>query len=369
MNILILNTILYTADGKKIPEVKSIKDTMIYGMCLGFVLNGHHVTLAGAEDYKPVAEEEYDFEVLFFKSALVRIFKPTLLPLSSALYRYLKRNHVKYDVIVSSEVFSLATLFAAMICPSKTVVWQELTAHQRKFKRIPSKIWHKVIVPVFFGKVRCVIPRSKKAYTFIRKYMKNVSSEVVDHGINLSNFGFSKEKERQLISSSQLIYRKNVESIVWIYSRLVKIKGYEDVKLLIAGRGEQRQLLEDLVLKLNLQDSVSFLEFLSQRDLNNVIKKSYAFLINTRRDLNMVSIPEAIVSGTPVVTNLIPTSSDYIIKERLGIAKDNWDETDLMEIIDNNPSYVDNCVNYREKLTNSHCAKKITDIYLGYNKS
>jgi 1,2-diacylglycerol 3-alpha-glucosyltransferase len=65
MNILVLNTIFYTADRKKIPEVKSIKDTMIYGMCLGFVLNGHRVTLAGAEDYKPVVEEKYDFEVLF----------------------------------------------------------------------------------------------------------------------------------------------------------------------------------------------------------------------------------------------------------------------------------------------------------------
>jgi 1,2-diacylglycerol 3-alpha-glucosyltransferase len=148
----------------------------------------------------------------------------------------------------------------------------------------------------------------------------------------------------------------------------VKIKGYEDVKLLIAGRGDQRQSLEELVLKLNMQDNVSFLGFLNHRDLNDVIKKSYAFLINTRQDNNMVSIPEAIVSGTPVVTNLIPITTADINKEKLGIAKDHWDENDLIEIIDNNRSYVDNCVNYREKLTNRYCAKKITEIFLDWKR-
>jgi 1,2-diacylglycerol 3-alpha-glucosyltransferase len=369
MNILVLNPILYSAAGKKILEVKSIKDTMIYGMCLGFMLNGHQVTLAGAAEYRPAADEKYDFETFFFKSSLTAIFKPALLPLSPDLHRYLKRNHQKFDLIVSSEVFSLATLSAAIICPSRTAVWQELTLHQRKFGEIPSRVWYGIVVPLFFRKVRCVIPRSEKARLFISKYMRKVSPEVVDHGVDISKFGFSVEKDRQIISSSQLIYRKNIESIIRIYGKLVKIKGYEDIKLLIAGRGEMRPSLEELVRELNLHDKVSFPGFLNHRELNHAIKKSYAFLINTRQDLNMVSIPESIVSGTPVVTNLMPTSSDYIKKEKLGIAKDNWDENDLAEIINNSRAYVDRCVNYREKLANSYCAKKIVDIYSGYNKS
>ena len=48
MRILILNQILYTADNNTIPVVSSIKDTMIYGMCLGFVNTGHTVTLAAS---------------------------------------------------------------------------------------------------------------------------------------------------------------------------------------------------------------------------------------------------------------------------------------------------------------------------------
>lgn len=36
MRILILNPILYTAESNAIPTVSSIKDTMIYNLCLGF---------------------------------------------------------------------------------------------------------------------------------------------------------------------------------------------------------------------------------------------------------------------------------------------------------------------------------------------
>jgi len=362
MKLLIVNPILFTFEKYAIPEIRTIKETMIYSFCLGFIANGHQVTLAAATDYKPVPEEtDYDFEVLFFKSTLRRLFRPALLPVSFDFFKYLKGNHHKYDLIVSSEVFSFFTLFTALVCPSKTVIWQEMCYHQRFFKKAPSLLWHRIIVPLFMRKVQCVIPRSEKARLFIRRYMKNVTPGYVDHGINISRFRFSTTKKRQLISSSRLIYRKNVESIIEKYSRLIRIKGYEDVRLLIVGWGEYKRVLDERVKQLNLQDNVAFLGFLNQKELNDRIKESYAFLIDTRQDLNMVSIPEAIVSGTPVVTNLVPASADYIRKEKLGIAKDGWDASDLVEIIENNTFYVDNCINYRDKLTNTCCAKKIIE--------
>ena len=53
MNILILNPILYTAERNIIPNVDSIKDTMIYNMCIGFVALGHNITLCAAEEFRP----------------------------------------------------------------------------------------------------------------------------------------------------------------------------------------------------------------------------------------------------------------------------------------------------------------------------
>ena len=94
MKVLILNPILFTADNNVIPQVKSIKDTMIYNMCLGFKRLGHDVTLAAAEEYAPAEKEAYDFEILFFKSKCKKLFPPAMLPFSPELWPYMKNHSI-----------------------------------------------------------------------------------------------------------------------------------------------------------------------------------------------------------------------------------------------------------------------------------
>ena len=363
MRILILNKILFTAEKDTIPAVTSIKDTMIYNLCLGFKQLGHAIPLAAAAEYRPQESEAYDFEILFFESKHIKIFPPSVLPYSTELYSYIKQHHTSYDLLISSEIFSFQSLFAAGICPEKTVIWQELTAHQNKFHRIPSKIWHNVIARLFMQKVSTVIPRSAQAYDFICKYMHQTSTRCVEHGINVDKFTCSTIKKRQIISSSQLIRRKNIDGIIRIYDQLHKIDRYRDIKLLIAGRGEEETNLRKLVSDLNLTDYVDFLGFLPQQELNLYIKESLCFLINTRKDLNVVSIPESIVSGTPVLTNTRPASASYIKTHKLGVVQNQWGIPELEEIIDNNGFYVKNCIAYRDKLSNTHIAQTFLDIF------
>ncbi len=335
---------------------------MMYGMCLGFKSLGHEVTLVSYEEYRPTKEESYDFSVLFLRSCGSK-FLPNALPLSLELKSYLKQHQYEYDMVLSSEVFAFHSLFAASICPKKTVIWQELTEHQNKFHQLPSKFWHHVVARFWMQNVKVVVPRSTKAYDFIHQFMPMTTKTIVDHGINVEKFQYLKIKKRQIISSSQLIHRKNVDGIIRIFADFHQQKGYENIKLLIAGRGEEEDNLRALVTELNLSDCVKFLGFLSQAKLNEYIRESLCFLVNTRKDLNMVSIPESIVSGTPILTNLQPASAGYIAKEHLGIAKDNWGVAELKKIIDRNTLYVGNCIQYREKLTSTHSAKLLVDIF------
>lgn len=177
------------------------------------------------------------------------------------------------------------------------------------------------------------------------------------------NSPIPKKKERQIISSSQLILRKNIDGIIRIFQQFHEMEAYKDIKLLIAGRGEEEANLKKLVSELKLSESVRFLGFLPQQTLNKYIRESLCFLINTRKDLNMVSIPESIVSGTPILTNTQPASAGYIQANALGIAKNQWGVDELKEIIDNNSFYVKNCIGYRDNLTNVHSAQLLTDIY------
>ena len=362
MNILILNPILFSSNKSEIPLVGSIKDTMIYSMCIGFLKSGHQVTLVAAEEFKPVVNENYEFTVIFIKSVLKKIFQPNYLPFQPKLYTFLKKEAKNYDYIVSSENFSLPSLFAAVICPQKTIIWQEMNVHQKKWRKIPSKVWHNFVTQLFMRRIRIVIPRSDSAYNFVRKYFKNVSSEVVDHGVNLENFYPVKTKKRQFIVVSQLISRKNIDSIIEKFYQLITNSEFSDFILIIAGKGELENKLKQQVGQLKIENNVFFAGFIPHQELNTLVANSMAMLIDTKQDLNMVSIPESIASGTPVVTNMIPASAAYITKNQLGIAKANWNDSDLKEIIINNSLYVTNCIMYRERLTNVYLAKKIIEI-------
>jgi 1,2-diacylglycerol 3-alpha-glucosyltransferase len=363
MRILMINQILHTAENGVIPQRNTIKDTMIYSMCLGFLKNGHIVTLLAAEEYRPTDIENYPFEIKFFKSVLKKLFPPSIFPFSFELCEFIKENKNRYDLVVSSETFAFGTLFASIYCPKKTIVWQELTDHQKKFHHIPSKLWHWFIAPIFVSRVVKVIPRSKPAYDFISRYVRNATPTIVDHGIDAEQFLISEKKKRQIISSSQLIARKNVEGIIDTFSRLHQMENYADIELIIAGKGSEEQALKDKVVLLGLTEAVIFVGYLDHKTLNQYIRESMAFLVNTRQDLNMVSIPESIVSGTPILTNLVPASAGYISKNNLGIVKDNWRESELKKIIDTYNEFSKNCRKYRNKLTNVYSAKSIIDIY------
>jgi 1,2-diacylglycerol 3-alpha-glucosyltransferase len=368
MNILILNAILFTADNNTIPKVNTIKDCMIYNMALGFKNSGHEVTLVAAEEYKPVKEEYYDLEVLFFKSRLKKIFLPPVLPLPAGLWKYLRKNKNNFDLIVSSETFSFSSLAASMVSPGKTIIWQELADHNNKFRRIPSKIWYSVVAKLFMQKA-LVIGRSIPAKNFISKYMRRVSDTWIDHGINLEKLKYSAAKTPNFLIVSQLIARKNVGSMIAIFKRfLEKYPECKEFKLLIAGRGDEELQLKEMVTGNNLNNNIVFLGFLNHSELNKYIAESYATLFNTKKDLNIVSIPESIASGTPVITNMVSTLSSYINSNSLGIAKNNWNEDDLKHMIENNSHYVNKCMSIRSEMSKESAAKKMVDTFVAANK-
>jgi 1,2-diacylglycerol 3-alpha-glucosyltransferase len=329
---------------------------------MAFQKIGHNVTLVAASEYKPVTDEHYEFEIVFIKSALKKLFLPNYLPFQPGLIAFLIREQKDYDFIVSSENFAFPSLFAAMICPKKTIIWQEMNVHQKKWRKIPSKFWLRIVVPLFMSRVKTVIPRSHSAYEFVSKYFRQVSSEVIDHGVNVENFHPVETKKRQFVVVSQLIPRKNIESIIHKFGKLIADNQFADFVLAIAGKGELEDKLKMQVKQMAIENNVRFAGFLSHHELNSLVADSMAMLIDTKQDLNMVSIPESIASGTPVVTNLIPASASYIADNRLGIAKADWNETDLKDMIANNSFYVANCIAYREKLTNVYLAKQMMDI-------
>ncbi|MDE6846818.1 MAG: glycosyltransferase [Lachnospiraceae bacterium] len=359
--VLIINPILYTSETNNIPRVQSVKDTMIYALCLGFMKEGHQVTLIAAEDYRPTAEEQYDFPILWLKTVWRSIFQPRCFPYMPKLRGYLKK-HKEYDYIISSEMFATWSYTAARVCPRKTVVWHELAKHNNMLHKIPSHVWYRMVAAVFMRRIT-VVPRSKAAADFIRQFSNKVSDTIIDHGVNIEEMtpAGAQEKQNQFVVVSQLIERKRIDKTIDSFAAFWN-EGHRDYRLYIIGSGEREEMLKTQVKRLQIEDAVIFCGKLTHEELLPIVSQSKAMLVSTEKDNNMVSIVESIAVGTPVVTTSVPYNAYYINKETLGIVRDDWNEDALKQICGKYDMYHANCIAYRDKLSNVYCVRQFMTV-------
>ncbi len=355
--VLVINPILYTSERNQIPQVRSIKDTMIYTLCLGFCEAGHEVTLIAAKDYRPGEEEEYEFPVIWQETVWHRIFQPRCFPYMPKLRQYLK-DHKEFDMIISSEVFATWSYTAVRLYPEKTIVWHELARHNRMMWQMPSRFWYRFVAGIWMRKAR-IVPRSEAAATFISRYLPHVSDSVIDHGVRIDRFGqyLHVEKQNRFAVVSQLIPRKRIERTIESFAEFVH-SGHSDYLLYIIGQGEEEKKLKDLSARLGLDEQIIFCGQMTHEQMMPIVAAAKALLVYTQKDNNMVSIVESIALGTPIVTTTVPYNAAYIRREGLGIVEDDWNGKTLEQICAGNLTYVHNCMKYREKLSNVYCANQ-----------
>lgn len=361
MKILIINCILSTAEKGVITPKKSIWDCMISTFARGFIELGHKVTILASQEFKPTENEELPFDVIYFPSRWPKIFRPDLLPWPQGMRAWLKQHSAEYDLVIASESFQISSLIAAGVCKSKLLIWQEMVRHQRLLFKLPSKFWHNVIVPTFMRDVT-IVPRSLPAKQFMSRYSRHVSDVIVDHGTDASVLYPCEEHDKAFIVIARLVPGKNVDRIITKFSRLVALEPYRDYRLDIIGDGDQMQELKQLAVKLGVEKNVVFHGFLSHEQLAEPLRRSLALLVDTSNDLNMLTTAEAITSGTPVVTNTVPSTAPFIAANGLGAVRDGWDENDLIEVINNYDKMHAACVKEGKELTNVACARKMLEI-------
>lgn len=360
MNVLIVNPIVYTSETKQIHRAKTIKDTMIYDLCLAFDEMGHDITLYAAEPFKPDTIEDYPFKVIWGKCIGKKLFMPHCFPFMPDLYQYIKQNEHNLDLIICSEVFSMNTLISVQALKKKVIIWHELAKHNKMMKKIPSKIWYNVIAKLFMKDIK-VVSRSKEARDFIKKYCRNTQDKIIDHGVNLNKFVPCEEKQDSFVVCSQLIPRKRIEGILEKFAEYLR-RSNSNMILYIIGDGESKQSLIAMTKQLKIEKQVIFKGKMKHHELLPYLSTAKALLVNTEKDNNMISIVESIAVGTPIITTTIPLNASYIKANKLGIADNDWNADSLEEIVRNGAEYTKNCMKYRECLSTKNKVKQFENL-------
>lgn len=189
-----------------------------------------------------------------------------------------------------------------------------------------------------------VITPSNYFTKLVGGWIKNGDKKVrtIYNGIDLKE-DFKKDSkfpEKTIISAGRLVPWKGFDTLINI---LPEMPGW---RLLIAGDGQDKQRLLDLISKNNLGDRVTFLGKLSRRELFSQIYQSHIFaLLSTFESFSFQAV-EAMHIGTPLIAARIGNLDEIIKHEESGILIDPTDKDSFKKYADK----ITNDESFREKL-------------------
>lgn len=172
---------------------------------------------------------------------------------------------------------------------------------------------------------------SKNMKEEVERLIPNIKSEIhiIPFGVDMNKFkriqkNESDEKEFRIGLVKGLEEKYGVSDLIVAFSKVlqkVKAQKYKKTKitLYIYGEGSQRKKLEDLIQKLDLQESV-FLKGKIKNDLvPNVLNGFDLFCVTSKLESFGVSVVEAMACGVPVIASAADGFKEIIDNNRTGI--------------------------------------------------
>lgn len=257
----------------------------------------------------------------------------------------------QYDLVYMSEWSSITSLMLMFACLCRRIPYiLSIDGHNNNKQ---ANFVKDTIKKFFAQRAAAIIGTGKTTTT----YAKSLGVP----GEKIYSIGFTTLFEWEILTSPVTDVEKNeiksnigldVESHYVLYAgRLVELKGVDSLikawsqckvpdswRLLIIGDGIEKENLNNLVSKLNL-DTVDFIPNVSKKKLVTYYKTADLFVLNTREDVWGLVVNEAMANGLPVLTTFQCVAGEELIENDInGYLYDCND--------------VDSCARYLSKLTN-----------------
>lgn len=233
------------------------------------------------------------------------------------------RNH-KPDIVLSSlELINFIAIISKYITFSKTkfIIRIENTISLQK-RPFPKKLIEKIAVTFLYRYADEIIAVSNGVADDLSKYARidrdritTIYNPVIFSGLEQKSFEvpnhpwFETESPPIILSIGRLSQQKNFANLIKAFAI---IRESTEARLIILGEGEERQYLEKIINKLNIEDVV---------DLPGFVENPYAFIRNSAvyalssdwEGLPTVLI-EALACGITAVSTDCPSGPKEILK-------------------------------------------------------
>lgn len=136
--------------------------------------------------------------------------------------------------------------------------------------------------------------------------------EVIYNGVDVESLTPSPNMRSEVPLFSYLGRLKRYKRVDIVIKAFALLDGRE-ARLEIAGKGDDRDRLEALVAKLNIEDRVRFLGYITERDKRELLRRSWATVLASPKEGWGISNLESAACGTPVIAADSPGIRESVV--------------------------------------------------------
>ncbi len=222
------------------------------------------------------------------------------------LYRYLKKNSVKYDLIHAHNYHAFPALFAALSKrDSRFIFTPHYHAHGHSFFRNLLHKPYKLFGRKIFEKADAVICVSNYEKRLVLDNFRVAGNKihVIPNGINLEEFEeVDKIKEQRDKSLRRILFVGRIEK----YKRLdylVKALKHlpENFVLEVVGKGSCKPKIVKLAKDVGVTGRIKFYQDLSRKELVRKYAEADVFVLLSKHEAYGIAVAEALAAKTPCI--------------------------------------------------------------------
>ena len=256
-------------------------------------------------------------------------------------YKALKKlqKEQKYDLIYCQQ--AVGSVMGRLIA-KKFKIPCIYTAHGFSFCEGSSKLKNFVYKPIekFLAKYTTIlITMNDYDYNTAKKWKAKKVFKIDGIGYDKSKYDneqISKVQMRKnlglkdeftIVTCAEYIKRKNYDTML---KTIAKLKD-EDIKFLVCGTGKDKQLIENQIKELGIEDKVELLGY--RKDVNNIMNASDLFFLPSLQEGLTLSIIEAMNLGLPIVTSNVRGNKDLVENGENGFVCEKYDYEAFSKVI------------------------------------
>ena len=289
------------------------------------------------------------------------------------LYNILRRND--YGSIICFQAGGLVSLLKKISGTDTKIIIREGVSAENFLKLHHSKLKTKLILSIkkiMYSYADMIVANSHAGMQEIKELTRKPKLKAIENICEFENAKIKKDKNFHelflnnkitLIAVSRLNKIKRIDMLINSLSEIDKI---HDVQLIILGEGPEKEILKNLVKKLNLENNVHFLGF--RDDVMKWMINADIFVTASQVEGSPNSLIEAICLGIPSIATDCPTGPREILNNgELGILVpiDNQKHmTDAIRLLIEDENLRMKFINSSDSAKSRYTSERIVNLYL-----